>query len=79
MQVDGNFLDRFLESKHDNGYTSILFHASWCPFSQATMSTFEVLSSMFPQISHLAVEQSYASPRYGTVNLLLFNFNCLFL
>ncbi|KAK4786940.1 hypothetical protein SAY86_010773 [Trapa natans] len=69
IQVEGGYLDGLLASKHDNGYTSILFHASWCPFSQATFSNYEVLSSMFPQISHLAVEQSSALPsifsRYG--------------
>ncbi|PKI77364.1 5'-adenylylsulfate reductase-like 7 [Punica granatum] len=73
LQVDGDFLDRFLESKHDHGYTSILFQASRCPFSQATFPTFEVISSMFPQINHLAVEQSSALPsvfsRYGIRSL----------
>ncbi|KAK4740473.1 hypothetical protein SAY87_032354 [Trapa incisa] len=62
LQVEGGFLDGLMASKHDNGYTSILFHAAWCPFSQATVSTYEVLSSMFPQISHLIIEQSSALP-----------------
>ncbi|KAK9291064.1 hypothetical protein L1049_009250 [Liquidambar formosana] len=63
LEVDGNFLDRALSSKQSNNvYTSVLFYASWCPFSHDAYFTFEVLSSMFPQIKHLAVEQSSAMP-----------------
>ena len=63
LQVDGNFLDRALNSKQRNGYTSVLFYASWCPFSCSLHPKFDVLSSMFPQLEHLAVEESSASPR----------------
>ncbi|PKI34062.1 5'-adenylylsulfate reductase-like 5 isoform X2 [Punica granatum] len=65
LQVDGDFLERVLSSKQQSGYTSVLFYASWCPFSQRLIPTYDVLSSMFPQIDHLAVEQSSAMPRYG--------------
>jgi len=61
--VDGDFLDRALASKQRNAYTSVLFYASWCPFSCSMLPKFEILSSMFPQIEHLAVEQSSALPR----------------
>jgi len=61
--VDGDFLDRALTSKQRNAYTSVLFYASWCPFSCSMLPKFEILSSMFPQIEHLAVEQSSALPR----------------
>lgn len=69
LQVGGDLLDRTLSSKGANAYTSVLFYASWCPFSHNVVSTFEVLSSMFPQINHLAVEESSVVPsillRYG--------------
>ncbi|OMO55274.1 Thioredoxin-like protein [Corchorus olitorius] len=69
LEVDGNFLYRALTSRKWNGYTSVLFYASWCPFSNRLRPKFDILSSMFPQIEHLAVEQSSASPsmfsRYG--------------
>ncbi|MBA0716174.1 hypothetical protein Golax_015027 [Gossypium laxum] len=61
--VDGNFLDRALSSKQRNGYASVLFYAAWCPFSHSLYPKFDILSSMFPQIEHLAVEESSASPR----------------
>ncbi|MBA0786309.1 hypothetical protein Gotri_025888, partial [Gossypium trilobum] len=60
--VDGNFLDRALSSKQRNGYASVLFYAAWCPFSHSLYPKFDILSSMFPQIEHLAVEESSASP-----------------
>ncbi|KAK3198097.1 hypothetical protein Dsin_021512 [Dipteronia sinensis] len=73
IQVDGNSLDRALTSKQRNGYTAVLFYASWCPFSCRVLSTFELLSSMFPQMDHFAVEQSVALPsmfsRYGIHSL----------
>ncbi|KAI6697047.1 hypothetical protein NL676_017166 [Syzygium grande] len=62
LQVDGNFLDSFLMSKQHSGYTTVLFYASSCPFSQSIWPMYEALSSMFPQIDHLAVEQSSAMP-----------------
>ncbi|KAJ6697251.1 hypothetical protein OIU85_003604 [Salix viminalis] len=73
VQVDGKFLDRALTSKQRNAYTSVLFYASWCPFSSSMLPKFEMLSSMFPQIEHLALEQSSAFPsifsRYGIHSL----------
>ncbi|OVA06418.1 Thioredoxin-like fold [Macleaya cordata] len=73
IEVDGESLDRALSSTDRNVYTAVLFYASWCPFSRGARSTFDVLSSMFPQIRHLAVEQSSAMPsvfsRYGIHSL----------
>lgn len=73
VQVDGKFLDRSLTSKQRNAYTSVMFYASWCPFSSSMLPKFEMLSSMFPQIEHLALEQSSAFPsifsRYGIHSL----------
>ncbi|KAF3442227.1 hypothetical protein FNV43_RR16143 [Rhamnella rubrinervis] len=71
--VDGSLLDNVLTSKQRMGYTSVLFYASWCPFSRSVSPTFETLSYMFPQIEHLAIEQSLAMPsvfsRYGIHSL----------
>ena len=64
--MDGKFLDRALTSKQRNAYTSVLFYASWCPFSRSMLLKFDMLSSMFPQIKHLALEQSSAHPRWDT-------------
>ncbi|CAJ1953359.1 unnamed protein product [Sphenostylis stenocarpa] len=73
LQVDGNYLDEVLSGRKRNEYISILFYASWCPFSQKMLPQFEILSSMFPQIEHLVLEQSSALPslfsRYGIHNL----------
>ncbi|XWS64857.1 hypothetical protein CRYUN_Cryun05aG0040100 [Craigia yunnanensis] len=73
LKVDGNFLDRALTSKQRNDYTSVLFYASWCPFSCSLRPKFDILSSMFPQVEHLVVEQSSALPsifsRYGIHSL----------
>lgn len=63
LQVDGNFLDRAWTSKQRNDYTSVLFYASWCPFSQSLRPKFDILNSLFPQVEHLAVERSSALPR----------------
>lgn len=63
--MGGDLLDRTLSSKGANTYTSVLFYASWCPFSHNVHSTFGVLSSMFPQIEHLAVEESSVEPRWS--------------
>ncbi|KAM7530206.1 hypothetical protein LguiB_033616 [Lonicera macranthoides] len=62
LEVAGDFLDRTLNSKLGNQYTCVLFYASWCPFSANLRSAYELMSSMFPQIDHLAIEQSSAMP-----------------
>ncbi|CAH8381046.1 unnamed protein product [Eruca vesicaria subsp. sativa] len=73
IEVDGDLLDRLMDANHGNAYTSILFYASRCPFSRAVRPKFDVLSSMFPHIEHLVVEQSQALPsvfsRYGIHSL----------
>ncbi|XP_009624667.1 5'-adenylylsulfate reductase-like 5 [Nicotiana tomentosiformis] len=80
LQVGGDFIDRALTSRQRSTYTSALFYASWCPFSRRIHFIFEALSSMYPQIEHLAVEQSSAMPslfsRYGIHSvpaILIFN------
>jgi hypothetical protein len=74
LEVDGDLLDRLMmDENHGNAYTSILFYATRCPFSRVVRPKFDVLSSMFPHIAHLIVEQSQALPsvfsRYGIHSL----------
>ncbi|KAK4482923.1 hypothetical protein RD792_010096 [Penstemon davidsonii] len=69
FKVDGESLESSLSSSQKNEYTAILFYASWCPFSSDFQSKLSILSSMYPQIMHLMVEQSSSVPsifsRYG--------------
>lgn len=71
LQVGSDFLDRILNSKGSNAYTSVLFYASWCPFSHNVRSTFRILSSMFPHIEHLEVEESSVVPRVHSFPTIL--------
>ncbi|KAF3643044.1 putative importin-5-like isoform X1 [Capsicum annuum] len=69
LQANGESLDKALRSSQKDEVTAILFYALWCPFSADVKSKFGTLSSMFPQIRHVMVEQSKALPsvfsRYG--------------
>ncbi|KAL9331371.1 hypothetical protein ACSQ67_000981 [Phaseolus vulgaris] len=73
LQVDGNFIEGVLCTRKRVGYASVLFYASWCPFSHRILPEFETLSSMFPQVEHVALEQSSALPslysKYGIHSL----------
>lgn len=71
LQVGSDFLDRILNSKGNNAYTSVLFYASWCPFSHNVRSTFKILSAMFPHIEHLEVEESLVVPRVHSFPTIL--------
>ncbi|KAK3136717.1 hypothetical protein QOZ80_5BG0441370 [Eleusine coracana subsp. coracana] len=70
-ELNGEQLLRVLGGNQD--YTAVLFYASWCPFSQRMRPVFDDLSSMFPQIKHVAVEESNVMPavlsRYGVRSL----------
>ncbi|CAL9156362.1 5'-adenylylsulfate reductase-like 5 [Musa acuminata AAA Group] len=61
QEVSGETFERELSGKQSACY-SILFYASWCPFSSNTRPKFDALSSMFPQIKHLLVEESSVMP-----------------
>ncbi|KAL6994248.1 hypothetical protein U1Q18_012355 [Sarracenia purpurea var. burkii] len=71
--MNGESLDKALSSSQTNVYTAALFYSSWCPFSSGVRSKFTALSSMFPQIKHVMVEESSAMPsvlsRYGIHSL----------
>ncbi|XP_073303337.1 5'-adenylylsulfate reductase-like 5 [Primulina huaijiensis] len=82
IQVDGELFESVMSSSQENVYTAVLYYASWCPFSSIFLSKFSTLSSMYPQIKHLVVEQSSAIPsifsRYGihsVPSLLIVNQN----
>lgn len=62
VETDGESLDKALRSCQKDEVTAILFYASWCPFSTDVKSKFGALSSMFPHIRHVMVEQSKAMP-----------------
>ena len=63
MQMDGASFEQALSSMSLNVYTAVLFYDSGSAFSSGVRSKFDMLSSMFPQISHMAVEQSSTMPR----------------
>ncbi|KAG6492377.1 hypothetical protein ZIOFF_047340 [Zingiber officinale] len=69
VEVSGEILEKVLGSHKISTYFSVLFYASWCPFSLGSQPTFDALSSMFPQIKHFLVEESSVMPsllsRYG--------------
>ncbi|KAF3793720.1 5'-adenylylsulfate reductase-like 3 [Nymphaea thermarum] len=71
MELDEVSLQRALNLIHRNSdnYVAMIFHASWCPFSKTSMPVFVILSSLFPTIHHIAVEESAVRPsllsRYG--------------
>ncbi|XP_018473078.2 5'-adenylylsulfate reductase-like 7 isoform X3 [Raphanus sativus] len=70
LEVNGDLLDRLMDAHNlGNAYTSILFYSSRCPFSSSVRPKFDALSSMFPHIGHLVVEQSQALPSYGIHSL----------
>ncbi|OIW06472.1 hypothetical protein TanjilG_05243 [Lupinus angustifolius] len=62
LQVGGNFIEGVLSGRKSIGHSSILFYASWSPFSRRMLPEFETLSSMFPQVEHLSLELSSALP-----------------
>ncbi|KAL2335060.1 hypothetical protein Fmac_016273 [Flemingia macrophylla] len=73
LRVDGDFVEGILSGRKRIEYISILFYASWCPFSRKMLPQFEILSSMFPKVEHFVLEQSSALPslfsKYGIHSL----------
>lgn len=62
-ELDDESLDRALDIlRYSDAHMAVLFHASWCPFSKSCRSLFDDLSSMFPVIYHVAVEESVVMP-----------------
>ncbi|XP_071721056.1 5'-adenylylsulfate reductase-like 7 [Rutidosis leptorrhynchoides] len=80
LEVNAESFDKVLSSNHMNSYVSILFYASSCPFSNAIQPKFDALSTMYPQIKHVMVEQSSVPPVvfsrhgiHGVPSMLLVN------
>ncbi|KAJ8772093.1 hypothetical protein K2173_027270 [Erythroxylum novogranatense] len=48
--------------KNSHEYVAVLFYASWCPFSRNFRPSFSLLSSLYPSILHLAIEESSVRP-----------------
>jgi len=62
-ELDDVLLERALDIlRYRDAHMAVLFHASWCPFSKSCRSLFDDLSSMFPKIYHVAVEESILMP-----------------
>ncbi|XP_074574422.1 5'-adenylylsulfate reductase-like 5 [Curcuma longa] len=62
VEVSGEMLEKELGSGENSACYSVLFYASWCPFSHSIRPAFDALNSMFPQIKHLVVEESSVMP-----------------
>ncbi|XP_021714943.1 5'-adenylylsulfate reductase-like 7 [Chenopodium quinoa] len=73
IQVDGENLEQILRSTPKDVYTAVLFYDSRSPFSNSMSSKFDILSSMFPGVGHIAVELSMVMPsllsRFGIHSL----------
>lgn len=79
-EVHSDTLDEELAHIGDGEYLSVLFHASWCPFSQNVKPVFDSLTSMFPLTRHLTVEEFSTMPSafsrywiFGFPSILLAN------
>lgn len=59
-EVNGTTLESALQKlkTQDNMYVAVLVHARWCPFSRSLRPMFDSLSSAFPSICHLVVEEA---------------------
>ncbi|KAL8170915.1 hypothetical protein V2J09_022719, partial [Rumex salicifolius] len=73
IQMNEEALERALSSKPKNSYSALLFYGAWCSFSSSIRGKFDILSSMYPQIGHIEVEESSATPsllsRFGVRSL----------
>ncbi|XP_044478435.1 5'-adenylylsulfate reductase-like 4 isoform X2 [Mangifera indica] len=71
IEGDEVSLQRALNMVHKNSheFVAVLFYASWCPFSRNFRPSFSILSSLYPSISHFAIEESAIRPsilsKYG--------------
>ncbi|CAO2832872.1 unnamed protein product [Amaranthus hypochondriacus] len=73
VQMDGESFEKVLRNTQKDVFTAVLFYDSESPFSSSMRSKFDILSSMFPQVVHIAVEHSMVMPslfsRYGIHSL----------
>lgn len=66
MKGDEASLQMALNMVHSNRYeyVSVLFYASWCPFSKSFRPSFSILSSLYASIPHFAIQESAVRPRF---------------
>jgi thiol-disulfide isomerase/thioredoxin len=64
LQLNETALEKALDLVHSNNgtYIAVLYYAAWCPFSRELRPVYDVLSSVFPSIHHVAVEESSVRP-----------------
>ncbi|KAJ7564856.1 hypothetical protein O6H91_02G036700 [Diphasiastrum complanatum] len=71
VELNETTLEQALALLRSSNGTSmmVLFYADWCPFSKELRPTYDVLSSLFPSIYHVAVEGTTLRPsvlsKYG--------------
>lgn len=63
-ELNETTLEKALDLVHTrNGtYIAVLYYATWCPFSRQVRPVYDVLSTMFPTVHHVAVEESSVRP-----------------
>ncbi|KAI7742860.1 hypothetical protein M8C21_027873 [Ambrosia artemisiifolia] len=71
IEGDETSLQKALNMVNNNAqhYVVFLFYASWCPFSTTFRPTLSVMASLYPSVSHFAIEESVIRPsvlsKYG--------------
>ncbi|KAH8949790.1 hypothetical protein BDL97_10G049700 [Sphagnum fallax] len=63
-ELNETALEKALDLVHSNNgtYIAVLYYATWCPFSRELRPVYDLLSSVFPSIHHVAVEESSVRP-----------------
>ncbi|KAG0580882.1 hypothetical protein KC19_4G207400 [Ceratodon purpureus] len=63
-ELNETTLEKALDLVHSsNGtYIAVLYYATWCPFSRQVRPVYDVLSTIFPTVHHVAVEESSVRP-----------------
>ncbi|KAL9233604.1 hypothetical protein vseg_008576 [Gypsophila vaccaria] len=62
LQMDGESFERVLSSASKNVHIALLFYDHKSPFSSPARFHFDLLSSMFPHVSHIALDKSLLMP-----------------
>ncbi|XP_024372249.1 5'-adenylylsulfate reductase-like 3 [Physcomitrium patens] len=63
-ELNETTLEKALDLVHSsNGtYMAVLHYATWCPFSRQVRPVYDVLSTIFPTVHHVAIEESSVRP-----------------
>lgn len=71
IEGDETSLQKALSKVHRNpqDYVVVLFYAAWCPFSITFRPSLSLMSSLYPSVTHFAIEESVIRPsilsKYG--------------